>query len=130
MNEITTSSMDLSSRNELKAAVSEAARTVGKSFEKLCLLAGVDALATMMDDDVNELAGKAYGHNSGKPGYRWGRIKLHILGASLERHQNRNADASLHHQAKGRIAMKLAAPPFALFFNIERDIPRIAPINR
>ena len=75
MNENTTSSMEMSSRNDLKAAVSEAVQTVGKSFENLCLLAGVDALATMMDDDVNELADEAYERNSSKPGYRWGRTK-------------------------------------------------------
>ena len=128
----------MSSRNEIKAAINEAVQTVGKSFDHLCLLADVEALTTMMDDDVNELAGEAYERNSGKPGYRWGRIKggigfhgdkievehprvrskdmgaemplpswqekayrqLHILENALERHRNRNADASLDHQAK------------------------------
>ena len=61
MNENTTSSMEMSGRNEIKAAVNEAVQTVGKSFENLCLLAGVEALTTMTDDDVNELAGEAYG---------------------------------------------------------------------
>ena len=75
MNENTTPSLGLSSRNELTSAVNEAIQTVGQSFENLCLLAGVKALTTMMDDDVNELAGEAYERNSGKPGYRWGRAK-------------------------------------------------------
>ena len=66
MNENTTPSLGLSSRNEIKTAVIEALQTVRQSFENLCLLAGVDALSTMMDEDANELAGEAYEREAGK----------------------------------------------------------------
>lgn len=46
MNENTTQNLELSSRNEIKAAVNEAVQTVGQGFENLCLLAGVKVLST------------------------------------------------------------------------------------
>ena len=57
MSENTTPSPEMPSSNEIKSAVNEALQTVGQSFENLCLLAGVDALSTMMDEDAKELAG-------------------------------------------------------------------------
>ncbi len=41
-------------------------------FEHFCLMAGVDSLTPMMDEDVTELAGEYDGHNAETPGYRWG----------------------------------------------------------
>ncbi len=37
-----------------------------------CLMAGVDSLTQMMDEDVTELAGEHDGRNADKPGDRWG----------------------------------------------------------
>ena len=68
MNENTTPSLRLSSRNEIKSAVNEALQTVGQSLENLCLLASAEALSTMMDKNARELAGEAYERDAGKPG--------------------------------------------------------------
>ena len=73
MNQTTTPSLGLSSRNEIKTAVNEAIQTVGQSFENLCLLAGVDALSGMMDEDAKELAGEAYERDAGRHPGRHGR---------------------------------------------------------
>ena len=59
----------------IKSAVTEAIQTAGQGFENLRLLAGVDALSTMMEEDAGELAGEAHERDAGKPIRRWGRAK-------------------------------------------------------
>ena len=43
-----------------------------KSFERFCLMAGIESLSEMMEEDVNRLAGERYQHNADQPGYHWG----------------------------------------------------------
>lgn len=75
MTKTTTSTLALTSQNDLGAAVTGAWEAVGQSFDQFCLLAGVSALSEMMEGDVTALAGEAHARNSDKPGHRWGRTR-------------------------------------------------------
>ena len=72
-----------------EAAVADAWRQVGASFERFCLTAGVSALRRMMEHDAVELCGPRYGHKDGKAGHRWGKtqgkIGFHGGKVSLDR---------------------------------------------
>ena len=46
-----------------------------ESFEQFCLMAGIESLTQMMNEDVILLAGDRYEHCPDKPGYRWGQTK-------------------------------------------------------
>lgn len=48
---------------------------VGTSFERFCLLAGIDSLTQMLAEDAEELCGGRYERAADKPGYRWGSTK-------------------------------------------------------
>lgn len=48
---------------------------VGRSFERFCLLAGIDSLTQMLAEDAEALCGGRYERTAGKPGYRWGTTK-------------------------------------------------------
>ena len=45
---------------------------VGASFDRFCVMAGIDAMKTIMNEDAATLAGERYGRDPDKPGYRWG----------------------------------------------------------
>jgi hypothetical protein len=68
------------------AIVEEAWQQVAASFDRLCLTAGVAALADMMEQDAARLCGVRYGRTEGKDGYRWGRTKgkLGFHGGKIE----------------------------------------------
>lgn len=60
------------------AVVAEAVDEVRRSFENLCLAAGLASLATMMDEDAVRLCGPRHGRGAGREGYRWGKTQSHI----------------------------------------------------
>ena len=45
---------------------------VKKSFESFCLMAGVDSLMKMFEEDAEEICGPRYARGAGKRGHRWG----------------------------------------------------------
>ncbi len=58
---------------DTRELVHEAWGDLGTSFERFCVMAGIDAMKTMMNEDAANLAGERYERDAGKPGYRWGR---------------------------------------------------------
>ena len=73
-----TSSKALATAPNVHTLVEEAYDTMAASFEQFCLMAGIESLTQMMDEDVHHLAGQRYEHRSGKPGYRWGHTKAQV----------------------------------------------------
>ena len=53
--------------------VSDARGDVGISFDRFRVMAGIDNLQTLMNEDTAMLAGERCGRDAGKPGYRGGR---------------------------------------------------------
>ena len=45
---------------------------VKKSFESFCLMAGVESLMKMFEEDAEEICGPRYARGAGKRGHRWG----------------------------------------------------------
>ncbi len=45
---------------------------VKKSFESFCLMAGVESLTKMFQEDAEEICGPRYARGAGKRGHRWG----------------------------------------------------------
>jgi len=60
------------------AIVAEAWQQVGASFDRFCLVSGVAALQTMMEQDATHLCGVRYVHKDGCNGHRWGRAEGNI----------------------------------------------------
>lgn len=73
----TTSSLALASVSDEQSLVGEAFGDLTKSFEQFCLMAGIESLTQMMNEDVVRLAGDRYEHCPDKPGYRWGHTQSH-----------------------------------------------------
>ena len=59
-------------------AVEEAFADVQQSFERLCLAAGMEALATMMEADVAAACGPRHARNEKRHAHRWGRTRGRI----------------------------------------------------
>ena len=53
--------------------VSDAWGDVGTSPGRFCVMAGIDAMQRMMNEDAANLAGERCGRDAGKPGHRRGR---------------------------------------------------------
>src|SRR6476659_445229 len=60
-------------RSDATAMVEAAWQTVGDSFERFCLTAGIATLASMMEDDTERLCGPRHGRSEKRGGHRWGR---------------------------------------------------------
>ncbi|MCP5085178.1 MAG: IS256 family transposase [Alphaproteobacteria bacterium] len=71
----TTSQQALATAPKFQALVQEAFDAVSESFEQFCLMAGIESLSQLMNEDVDALAGQRYEHCPDKPGYRWGHTK-------------------------------------------------------
>ena len=78
MKTTTTSATALASAANVHALVKEAFDAVGASFERFCLMAGIESLTQMLGEDVDTLAGGRYEHRPDKPGYRWGQAKAQV----------------------------------------------------
>jgi len=74
----TTSTPVPASAPSVHGLVGEAREEMIASFERLCLLAGIESLTEMMDEDVEALAGRRHGHCTDRPGYRWGRTRARV----------------------------------------------------
>lgn len=86
MTKATTSIEALASVSSIAEMKELAWEEVKKSFENFCLLAGVDSLTRMFEDDAEELCGPRYGRGCGKSGHRWGstRGKVGFHGGMIE----------------------------------------------
>ena len=78
MKTTTTSATALASAANVHALVKEAFDAVGASFERFCLMAGIESLTQMLGEDVDTLAGGRYEHRPDKPGYRWDQAKAQV----------------------------------------------------
>src|SRR5450755_2427189 len=58
-----------------KGPVDEAFEDVRKSFERFCLAAGVEALGTMMEADVEAACGARHARTPARRAHRWGRTQ-------------------------------------------------------
>jgi transposase-like protein len=85
------------------SVVGEAWQSVGASFERFCLTAGLAALSKMMEQDAIELCGPRYGHGDGKSGHRWGRTtgKIGFHGGKVAQERPR---------VRGRDGREMALP--------------------
>ena len=72
MKKATTSIEALASVSSIAEMKALAWEEVQKSFERFCLMAGIDSLNRMFADDAEELCGPRYGRGSGRNGQRWG----------------------------------------------------------
>ncbi len=59
-------------------AVEEAFADVQQSFERLCLVAGMEALGAMMEADVEAACGPRHGRDDKREAHRWGRTRGRI----------------------------------------------------
>lgn len=75
MKTTTTSASALATAPVGSSLVEDAYVALTKSFEQFCLMAGIESLTQMMNEDVARLAGDRYEHCPDKPGYRWGHTK-------------------------------------------------------
>ena len=68
-------------RSDATAMVEAAWQTVGDSFERFCLTAGIATLASMMEDDTERLCGPRHRRSEQRGGHRWartiGRLDFH-----------------------------------------------------
>ncbi len=59
-------------------AVEEAFADVQRSFERLCLAAGMEALGAMLEADVEAACGPRHGRDDKREAYRWGKTRGRI----------------------------------------------------
>ena len=67
-------------------AVGKAWQEVSASFERFCLVAGIEALSGMMESDAEAICGPRHGRGEERHGHRWGRTrgKLGFHGGKIE----------------------------------------------
>ena len=58
--------------------LADAMDAVHLSVDRFCLLAGVEALAEMMEEDATTVCGARHRRHGGRRGYRWGRTHSEI----------------------------------------------------
>ena len=87
MKKATTSINALASVSSISEMKEVACEEVKKSFESFCLMASVDSLMKMFEEDAEEICGPRYGRGFGKRGHRWGttRGKVGFHGRHLSR---------------------------------------------
>ena len=56
----------------------EAFAEVRASFDRFCLVAGIEALGTMMEADVTAACGPRHGRDAARRAHRWGRTRGRI----------------------------------------------------
>src|SRR6476659_9391218 len=79
-------------RSDATAMVEAAWQTVGDSFERFCLTAGIAALASMMEDDTEQLCGPGHGrYNGAAIAGHWPRPRSWHL-SPLHRRRSEGAD--------------------------------------
>ena len=78
MKTTTLSPLALATTPSGSSLVGEAFEALTESFERFCLMAGIESLMQMMNEDVTRLAGGRYEHGPEKPGYRWGSSKARL----------------------------------------------------
>ncbi len=68
------------------ALVTDAWDSVGASFERFCLTAGVATLTRMMEEDATALCGQRHERLSSRAAYRWGKTtgKVGFHGGKIE----------------------------------------------
>ncbi len=66
--------------------VEAAWQTVGESFDRFCLTAGIASLTQMMEEDSKRLCGPRHGRSDQRAGHRWGRTtgRLGFHGGTIE----------------------------------------------
>jgi len=66
--------------------VEAAWQTVGESFDRFCLSAGIASLTQMMEEDSERLCGPRHGRSDQRAGHRWGRTtgRLGFHGGTIE----------------------------------------------
>ena len=86
MKKSTTSINALTSVSSISEMKEVAWEEVKKSFEGFCLMAGVESLMKMFEEDAEEICGPRYGRGSGKRGHRWGttRGKVGFHGGTID----------------------------------------------
>ena len=86
MKKATTSINALASVSSMSEMKDVAWEEVKKSFESFCLMAGVDSLMKMFEEDAEEIWGPRYGRGAGKRGHRWGttRGKVGFHGGTID----------------------------------------------
>ena len=75
MKTTTTSASALATAPVGPSLVEDAHGALTEGFEHFCLMAGIESLTQMMNEDVARLAGDRYEPCSDKPGCRWGHAK-------------------------------------------------------
>ncbi len=85
-------------------SLAEALEEVQLSVERFCLLAGLDALAAMMEDDVTALCGARHGRSPDRRGWRWGRTvsEVDFHGGKVKVRRPRVRDRDGHEMALER----------------------------
>ena len=66
------------------ALVKEAFDAVGASFERFCLMAGIESLTRCWEKTWTRLRVGDIKHRPDKPGYRWGQAKAQGNGGKIE----------------------------------------------
>jgi transposase-like protein len=86
MKKATTSINALASVSSISEMKEVAWEEVKKSFESFCLMAGVESLTKMFEEDAEKICGPRYGRGSGKRGHRWGttRGKVGFHGGTID----------------------------------------------
>lgn len=82
-------------------SLAEALDEVQLGVERFCLLAGLDALAAMMEDDVTALCGARHDRSPERRGWRWGRTvsEVGFHGGKVKVHRPRVRDRDGHEMA-------------------------------
>ena len=86
MKKATTSINALASVSSISEMKEVAWEEVKKSFESFCLMAGVESLTKMFEEDAEEICGPRYGRGARKRGHRWGttRGKVGFHGGTID----------------------------------------------
>jgi hypothetical protein len=59
-------------------ALERAFQGVQSRFDKFCLMAGIDALQELLEDEASELCGERYQRHENRRGRRWGRARSQV----------------------------------------------------
>ena len=58
-----------------QAVLDQAFQGIQQSFEKFCLVAGIEAMQELMEQEASEICGERYQRHEGRKGRRWGTVK-------------------------------------------------------
>ena len=92
----TTSVIALGSATEERGAVKAAFQEVQSSFETFCLLAGIEAFQTLLEEEAADLCGERHQRHAERRGRRWGKarspVAFHGGRVAIERPRVRTPD--------------------------------------